>query len=114
MYFVYLIQAARHSLAGWKELLKTEKNTRYLLLLLFFHFGLGFTSWVTLSQMGILILSTVIITGMEITNTAIEKTLDLLIPFYHIRVGTIKDIMSATVFLGICVHIALLILFLIF
>ncbi len=101
-----------HAFRGIYRLLATEQNARI-------HFGamiiagtLAVAFHINHLETAILFFAVVLVFALEIINTAIEKTLDLLHPHEHEMVGRIKDAMAGAVLIS--AFIALVVAFLIF
>ncbi len=107
-----LLRAARYSIQGLLFLLRNERNFIYLLLLIVITLFLYLGGILDPLRFFILLIFMVVITGLEIFNTALERTLDLDYQEYHPQVKIIKDITSAAVFLSLIIFFILLLIFL--
>lgn len=101
-----------HAFRGIYRLLVTEQNARI-------HFGsmvlvgiLAIAFHINHLEAAILFFAVVLVFALEIINTAIEKTLDLLHPDEHDTVGRVKDAMAGAVLIS--AFIALVVALLVF
>ena len=92
-----LIRSFQYAFRGLSLLFRFEYNLyiqiafAFLALLLAFFFSFSRTEW------AILVLSIGLVIFAELTNTAFEKTMDLVQPQYDERVRDIKDLAAGTV-----------------
>ncbi|MFO7941251.1 MAG: diacylglycerol kinase [Bacillota bacterium] len=107
-----LIIAFANSLRGWAYLLRTEANTRYLVLLLATVLGLRVAGFLHDVEFALILLATSLAVVAEILNTAIEDFLDMMKPMPCERVRRIKDMTSAAVFYSLLLCALMLLLFL--
>lgn len=101
-----------HAFRGIWRLLTTEQNARI-------HFGsmvlvgvLAVAFHINHLEAAILFFAVVLVFALEIINTAIERTLDLLHPHEHETVGKVKDAMAGAVLIS--AFIALVVALLVF
>ncbi len=98
-----LIQSFQYAFRGLSLLLKFEYNLyiqiafAFLALLLAFLFSFSPTEWI------VLILSIGLVIFAELTNTAFEKTMDLVQPQYDERVRDIKDLAAGAVVFAVLI-----------
>ena len=91
------LQSIGHALHGLKTVFRQEKNFQVqsvaavIVLLLMFLFPL------TGLERVILVLVVALVLLLELTNTALEYTLDIFRPRIHPTVGSVKDIMAGAV-----------------
>ena len=95
-----LLSSFGYALRGIKTLLATEQNARIHFGAMILVFILAVAFRVNHLEAAILFFAVVLVFAMEIINTAIEKTLDLLHPLEHQTVGRIKDAMAGAVFIS--------------
>lgn len=107
-----LLRSFAHAVRGINRLLSTEQNARIHTGAMFVAFLLAALFRINHLEAAILFFAVVLVFAMEIMNTAIEKTLDLLHPDEHETVGRIKDAMAGAVFIS--AFIALVVAILIF
>lgn len=96
-----MIQATKHSLAGFCSAWRTEEAFRIevglSMVILPLSFFIG-TSWI---EVVLLLGSAVLVLVVELINTALEKTVDRISHERHPLSAVIKDLGSAAVFLSI-------------
>ena len=109
-----LLLAAKNSIVGWRYLITTEPNIRYLLLLLLLTLALGLSRVISLIQLAILVTALALVVGLEIANTIIETLLDSQTTRYSPAVRKIKDMGSAAVFFGLIIYGLILLVMLVF
>jgi diacylglycerol kinase len=107
-----IIEAFRFAFAGLWYTLRTQRNMRVHLAIAGAVAVLGL--WLNLSadQWAILALTSGLVLVSEMTNTVIEKLVDLVCPEYHPLAKIIKDVMAGAVVLAaiVAVIVGLLIL----
>lgn len=95
-----LLKSFGHAFRGINRLLSTEQNARIHFGAMLFAFILAAVFRVNHTEAAILFFAVVLVFAMEIINTAIEKTLDLLHPHEHDTVAKIKDAMAGAVLIS--------------
>ena len=107
-----LIEAFRFAFAGLWYTLRTQRNMRIHLAIAAIVAILGV--WLKLSpdHWALLALTSGLVLVSEMTNTVIEKSIDLVCPEYHPLAKIIKDVMAGAVVLAaiVAVVVGLLIL----
>jgi diacylglycerol kinase len=95
-----LVKSFGHAFRGVKDLLQTEQNAKIHLsaTLLVFVFSIGFH--ISRVEASILFVAVIMVFALEIINTAIEKTLDLLHPHEHDTVRRVKDALAGSVLIA--------------
>ncbi len=108
-----LLRSFSHAIRGINRLLSTEQNARIHFGAMLLVFLMAILFRVNHTEAAILFFAVVLVFAMEITNTAIEKLLDLLHPQEHETVRKIKDAMAGAVFIsaGIALVVAILIFY---
>jgi len=64
-----------------------------------FAFRISYLEWITL------LICVALVLCLELTNTAIEKTIDLLHPQQHPKAGEIKDLAAASVLVAVIISV---------
>jgi len=100
-----IIRSFRNSLRGFKVLLRLEYNlyiqisAAFLVTFLGFLLDISYTEWaIQCTVIGLVIFA-------ELTNTAFEKTMDLVHPEQSPKVRDIKDLASASVLFMVLVSV---------
>ena len=94
------------SLNGIRHVLKTERNFKIQVLCGISILLLGFEAKLSKTEWCILFLTVGFVLCMELVNTCIEKTMDLIHPEYSEKVKVIKDIAAGVVTLASLVAVA--------
>lgn len=94
--FKQLAKSFKHAFKGIKVALR-EQNIRIHILIAILVIIFALILNIKLIEAAILILIIVIVICLEIINSIFEKVTDVLKPRYNVLVGTIKDLMAATV-----------------
>ncbi len=98
-----LFRNGGYAIEGFVDILKNETSFKWQLLMFF---TMGIVSWiipVSFSQSSILFLSLFIPILAEVTNSAIERVVDLVTSDYHILAKQAKDIGATIVLLSLIV-----------
>ncbi len=95
-----LILSFGYAFRGIARLLKTEQNARIHFSAMLLTFALAIVFKVNHVEAAILFMAVVLVFAMEIMNTAVEKTLDLLHPHEHDVVRKVKDAMAGAVLIS--------------
>lgn len=90
----------RHALVGLKYVIRNERNFQIELVIGFFVFTLIFIFKVKNWEAVILILMIMWVLVMEMTNTVVERVVDILKPRIHPYARLIKDVMAAVVLIS--------------
>ena len=88
--------------------MREEANARYLLVLVFATVGMRMAGWIGHASFMGAIVAIGTATAVEITNTAMERTLDVIEPRHSEHVRRIKDIMSAAVSFTLLIYLAVM------
>lgn len=96
-----LYRALVHSVHGLRAAWDTEPAFQLESMLLIL--ALGVAAWlpVTTAERGLLVLSSVLVLGAELMNTAIESTINRIGPEIHPLSKKAKDVGSAVVFIAV-------------
>lgn len=89
-----------YAVRGLKRLIATEQNARVHLVAAVTVGVLALAFHVTHTEMAVLFFAIVQVFAIEITNTAIEKLLDLVHPEAHSQIEYIKDALAGAVLLA--------------
>ena len=89
-----------HALRGINRAIKTEPNIRWQLLTTFIVALLGFAVQLTRGEWLIIVMVCGLVLILELVNTAIEKTLDIIKPRFDEHIGWVKDIMAGAVLIA--------------
>lgn len=100
MHIHKLIRSFGYAFRGVASLLKTEQNARIHFTAMLLTFALAIVFKVNHVEAAILFMAVVLVFAMEIMNTAVEKTLDLLHPHEHDVVRKVKDAMAGAVLIS--------------
>lgn len=94
-----LLRSASHAVRGIFFTFKGERNFQLEVVVTFIVLLLMF--WLPLTRMEdvVLVLTIVLVLGMELVNTAVERVMDILKPRVHPYARVIKDVMAGAVFL---------------
>lgn len=94
--FTRLAKSFRHAFKGMGVAVR-EQNIRIHIFIAFIVILLAIILQVKLIEFAVLVVIVVLVICLEIINSIFEKVIDVLKPRYHILVGSIKDLMAATV-----------------
>jgi undecaprenol kinase len=86
-----------YALRGLKYVIRNERNFQIELVVAIFVFLLMYLVNVQYQEKVFLVLMVVWVLALELTNTAIERIMDLLKPKVHPYVRVVKDTMAAAV-----------------
>lgn len=92
-----IINSFKYALRGLSYILKSERNARLHLLLAIAATALGLAFQISNSEMAAVGFSIIIVFVSEITNTAVEKTLDLIDSNNNSKIELIKDMSAGAV-----------------
>ena len=96
----------QHALRGLGRAARTEPNIRWQLFLTVLAFSLGLLFQLSRGEWLLIIVVVGLVLAMELVNTALEKTLDIIKPRFDEQVGRIKDIMAGAVLIASLVALA--------
>jgi diacylglycerol kinase len=107
-----LLEGFGHAFAGLWYALRTQRNMRVHLVIALGVMALGLWLKVTPVEGALLTLTIGLVLMSEMTNTMVEKLVDLVSPGYHPLAKVVKDVMAGAVLLTaiISVIVGLLIL----
>jgi undecaprenol kinase len=94
------IQSLRHAINGLKEVLRREKNFQIQVLIAAAVFVAMLLLPLTGMERVVLVLVTFLVLLLEMTNSALEYTLDIFRPEQNSAVGRVKDVMAGAVLLA--------------
>lgn len=104
---VRLVNASRYSLDGLAHALKHEQAFRYeaivLTVVCVMVVVMGFSAGWALALIG----AWVVVMCLELVNSAVEKAFDLIDQNFRPEIKAGKDMLSASVFIGVCFNIVL-------
>lgn len=89
----------QNAVRGFNRTIKTEPNLRWQLLATFMVVLLGLAVQLTRGEWMLLVIVCGLVLTLELINTAVEKTLDIVKPRFDDHVGLVKDIMAGAVLL---------------
>jgi diacylglycerol kinase len=89
-----------HAFRGLFNLIKTERNFKIQLLILFFVFLLGFFFQITTTEWIFVIFSSIIVLGLEALNSSVEKLADEVSLEQNPKIKWIKDVSAAAVLIA--------------
>ncbi len=95
-----LVKSLNSAIDGFIEALKTERNMRVHFLMAIFALMLGIHLNLSKTELLLLVGAISLVLIVEMINTAVEFTLDLVEASYHPLVKKIKDITAGAVFLA--------------
>jgi len=90
----------RHAIDGVIFLLASEQNARIYAVITILVGTLAYILEVTRLEAAILFMAVILVFAIEIINTAIEKTFDLLHPENHAVIKGVKDAMAGAVLIS--------------
>ncbi len=91
------IESVKHALRGLGRAAKTEPNIRWQLLVMCAVIMLGFFLQLTRGEWLVIMIVSGLVIIIELINTALEKTLDIMKPRFDEHVGLVKDIAAGAV-----------------
>ncbi|MEX1190918.1 MAG: diacylglycerol kinase family protein [Brumimicrobium sp.] len=91
-----------HAFRGVLNMLRTERNFKIQFVLLLFTIIIGIVLKISLQEWIAIVISSCLVFGFEIINSAIEKTCDLISEDENSQIKWIKDV-SAGAVLIICI-----------
>lgn len=94
------LQSIGFAIKGLRTVFRQEKNFQIQTVVALIVFVLMMVTPLTSFERIILILLVALVLLLEITNTALEYTLDIFRPRVHPTVGIVKDIMAGAVLVG--------------
>ena len=95
-----IVKSFKYALTGILHVLKSERNARIHLLLAVAAMGLGLALKISPAELAAIFFAIIIVFLAELTNTALEKTLDLIEPAYNGKVAVIKDMAAGAVLIA--------------
>ncbi len=87
----------QHALRGLNRAIKTEPNMRWQLLATFVVVLLGSAVQLSRGEWLLIVMVCGLVLILELVNTALEKTLDIIKPRFDEHIGWIKDVMAGAV-----------------
>lgn len=100
-----VMRSVRHSLRGFRVLMRNEYNLYIQLFFAVIAIIFGFLFEISMYEWAIQVSVIGLVIFSELVNTAIEKTMDLVQPEYDERVRDIKDLASASVMFMVLVSV---------
>jgi undecaprenol kinase len=94
------VKSLGHALNGWKFFFAKEKNGQIQMIIAFVTILLGIILHVNSSDWVVLLLCIGLVLALEMTNSALEKIVDLLHPDQHPEIKWIKDVAAGAVLLA--------------
>ena len=92
-----LVRSFRHATSGVLTVLKSERNARLHLVAAVAALALGIILGVSPAELAAIFFAALLVFLAEMTNTAIEKTLDVIKEKNDPRIGLIKDMTAGAV-----------------
>lgn len=92
-----IVNSFKYALRGLAYILKAERNARFHLLAAIIATALGLAFQISNSEMAAVGFAIIIVFVAEITNTAVEKTLDLIDKNHNSEIELIKDMAAGAV-----------------
>lgn len=89
-----------HAFRGLFNLIKTERNFKIHLLILFFVILLGFFFQITTTEWIFIIFSSIIVLSLEALNSSVEKLADEVSLEHSPKIKWIKDVSAGAVLIG--------------
>ena len=90
----------KYAFRGLVRLIATEQNARVHFLIASFAAAMAIGFHITHVEVAVLFFAIVLVFAIEITNTAIEKLLDLVHPENHDQIAYIKDALAGAVLIA--------------
>lgn len=100
------VKSVSNSVNGLRHAVKTERNFKIQLVCAITILLLGIEAKLSKTEWCILFLTVGFVLCMELINTCIEKTMDLVHPEYSEKVKVIKDVAAGMVLLSALVSVA--------
>lgn len=100
-----LINSFQYALAGIFFSVCHERNVKIHLFVTFCVIGAGFYFHITTVDWLILLLTIGIVISLEMVNTAVEKTVDLVTSEFHPLAKTAKDVAAGVVLFFSCIAV---------
>ncbi|MEB1807581.1 MAG: diacylglycerol kinase family protein [Bacillaceae bacterium] len=97
--FKRLLRSFVYAWTGLKYVIRSEQNMRIHLIMSAVVIALAFILNVPLTQKIILLLVVGMVLSLEVMNTAIERTVDMITEEYHPQAKVAKDIAAGAVFI---------------
>ncbi len=91
------VKSLRHAIRGVLAVIKGERNARLHLVAAVLALALGMLLGVSSSELAAIFFAALIVFLAEMTNTAVEKTLDVISDRNDPRIGLIKDMTAGAV-----------------
>lgn len=95
-----LFRSFRYAGRGLVRLIATEQNARVHFLLASVAAGMAIGFHVNRLEAAVLFFAVVLVFGIEITNTAVEKVLDIVHPENHEQIAYVKDALAGAVLIA--------------
>ena len=109
-----LLNAARYSLAGLYHALKHEQAFTYEFVVLVFVCIAVCVVQFGMMQKIFAVFAWLIVMCLELVNSAVEKTLDIITKDYNPEIKAAKDMLSGSVFIAVCFNIILWVIMIIY
>ena len=95
-----LVRSFHYAVRGLYRLIQDEQNTRVHLIATLFLIVLTIIFRISAIEIGVLFFAVAQVFAIEITNTAIEKLLDIVHPETHSQIAYIKDALAGAVLIA--------------
>lgn len=92
-----LFESFKHAFAGMTFAFKSEKNFKIHFMAMILALGAGFFFKLTPVRWALLILQIAAVLSVEVINSALERTVDLITQEYNIEAKRIKDMSAGAV-----------------
>jgi diacylglycerol kinase len=102
-----MIRSLGHAWRGVRYVFRHERNARIHLVFCLLVFIMGVYVGLSAVELAAIFFAVVVVFVAEITNTAIEKTLDLVEPGHHPQVGLVKDMAAGAVLVAAAAAVAI-------
>lgn len=89
-----------HAFRGLRNLIKTERNFKIQLLILFLVILLGIFFKITSTEWIFIILSSILVLSFEALNSSVEKLADTITLESNPKIKWVKDVSAAAVLIG--------------
>lgn len=96
-----------NSLAGIKEIFKTQRNARIILAVAVAVVLTGFAFQVSIAEMGLLMLTIGLVFVSEVFNTMTEEILNIISPHYNHKARIVKDVAAGAVLVACLVSVVI-------
>ncbi len=90
----------QHAFRGLARAIKTEPNVKWQLLATVLAITLGLIVQLSRGEWLVVFVVSGLVLIMELVNTALEKTLDIIKPRFDEQIGRVKDIMAGAVLIA--------------